>query len=167
MTLTGDIIPGSMVLVKAFSEKTAGIAKKVPPVDTGWTCIQNGTDLAIYCNAVNGQFTGIAANKASVQLALIGRSGLAVLCKGIAGKNGMVDGDLANIGRTHHYADTPAAIIRGVQFGIRHRAVGDGVIGGGVCTGVTDDTAHRAFGRDFAVVHRAFGDGHILSLIHI
>ena len=57
MTLTGDIIPGSMVLVKAFSEKTAGIAKKVPPVDTGGTCIQNGTDLA-YCSAVNGQFTG-------------------------------------------------------------------------------------------------------------
>ena len=26
---------------------------------------------------------------------------------------------------------------------------------------MTDDTAHRAFGRDFAVVHRAFGDGHI------
>ena len=71
MTLTGDIIPGSMVLVKAFSEKTAGIAKKVPPVDTGGTCIQNGTDL-VYCNAVNGQFTGGAGNKASVQLALIG-----------------------------------------------------------------------------------------------
>ena len=33
MTLTEDIIPGSMALVKAFSEKTAGIAKKVswPP----------------------------------------------------------------------------------------------------------------------------------------
>ena len=106
MTLTGDIIPGSMVLVKAFSEKTAGIAKKVPPVDTGGTCIQNGTDLAIYCSAVNGQFTGGAGNKASVQLALTGRNGLAVLCKGIAGRNGIVDGDLANIGRTHasyHY----------------------------------------------------------------
>ena len=72
MTLTGDIIPGSMVLVKAFSEKTAGIAKKVPPVDTGGTCIQNGTDLVIYCSAINGQFTGGAGNKASIQLALIG-----------------------------------------------------------------------------------------------
>ena len=81
------------------------------------------------------------------------------MCQCVAGFRDSVHGQLAYVGGSHNDADTPAAIIGRSQRIAGYGAVTDGVVGCGICTGMSNETANRTVAGDRTVFHRAVVDG--------
>ena len=100
---------------------------------------------------VNYQLASCAGNKAAVQIRLALRSCLVSLSQGIIAFSSISNANFTNISRTHNHANTPTAVIGGVQFAVSHCIISKGKESCGVATGMTNNTTNRALCSDLCI----------------